>query len=200
MSLDASVVRDVTRAPKDAACVASTLEAAFGLLLRKAIREAPQLTVKPVGVDFFWGVGGLPLDITIVDPLIAEIPIDGRLVWAHLWAGDGAGNPVAVQARIDLRLTSIRGFGSSSSVPQSGSPILLDTSASNDIDISGWLLNYVTGDTLIAIPTTFIGTATWIALTLQFRPQDAPQGVSVVTDNAGDNMTFNDGSTVEFRQ
>jgi len=200
MSLDASVVRDVTRAPKDAAGVASTLEAAFGLLLRKAIREAPQLTVKPVGVDFFWGGGGLPLDISIVDPLIAEIPIDGRLVWAHLWAGDGAGNPVAVQASIDLRLTSIRGFGSAASVPQSGAPILLDTAASNDIDISGWLRNYVTGDTLIAIPTTFIGTATWIALTLQFRPQDAPQGVSVVTDNAGTDMTFNDGSTVEFRQ
>jgi len=180
--------------------VDSQLDAAFNLLLQKAFRAPGSPALRPGGIDFFWGGGGLPLDISLTDPLIAEVPFACRLVWAHLFAGDGAAGAVPVQARVELRMTSLSGFGTSSPVYGSGSPPLLTTAAVNNCALDGWVINYETGDLLIAWPTVFVGTATWLALTLQVRPTEVPVGITTVTDNAGSDMTFNDGSTVEFRQ
>jgi hypothetical protein len=177
----------------------ATLDLAFTTLLAKARPNDLPAAVRPATIDFIWTGGGQPLDATMMDPILVEVPFPARLVWAHMFAGDGTGGAVPVQATLDLRLTSLSAFGTSSPVYGTGSPPRLDSFAATNLSLDGWQLNFATGDALIAFPVTFIGTATWLALTLQLRPTESPIGITDVTDNAGDAMTFNDGSTVEFR-
>jgi hypothetical protein len=199
VSVDASVLQDPARSPRDAAGIATTLESAFTLLLKKAMRDTPFPSLRPGGIDFWWGGGGLPLSVLTIDPLIAEVPFASRLVWAHLFAGDATGAAVSVDATIELQLTNLYSFGVKSPVYGGGIPPALIGAYAADLDISDWQVNFNVGDVLIAYPTIFTGTATWLALTLQLRPTDVPQGIDTVTDNAGSDMTFNDGSGVEFR-
>ncbi len=179
--------------------VDSTLDQAFTLLLAKAQQRIPQPGLRPGGIDFMWGGGGQAITLATMDPLLVEVPFPSRLVWAHMYAGDGVGQPSLVTATIQVKLTSVASFGTSIPLSGTGTAPNLNLQSASDCDITDWQLNYDTGDTLIAYPTVFTGAATWLALTLQLRPTDANLGAEDVLDNVGDQMTLNDGTLLEFR-
>jgi len=176
-----------------------TLDSAFTLLLQKSLQAEQEQVVRPANVIFPWTGGGQPLTQPTMDPIIAEIPFPCRLVWVHMWAGDAQGLPVPVSATIELQVTNIFAFGAS--LPLYGTGVLptMDNVFAADLDLTDWNMNLATGDTIIAYPLTFSGSATWLSITMQLRPSEQAIGVSDVVDNAGDNMTFNDGSPMEIR-
>ncbi len=178
----------------------ATLDSAFNLLLQKSLQAEQETVVRPANIVFPWTGGGQPLTVTTMDPILAEIPFPGRLVWVHIWAGDAAGLPVPVTATFELQVTNLFAFGASLPLYGTGLPPTMDNVFATDLDLTNWNMNLATGDTLIAYPLTFTGTATWLAITMQIRPSEQAIGVSDMTDNAGDDMTFNDGSPMEIRQ
>lgn len=181
--------------------VDTNLDAAFNLLLQKAFKPDQAFTYKPTTINFMWSGGGLPLDIAMLDPILIEVPFPARLVWAHIYAGVALGVPVATDATIELRMTTLAGFGTTAPVYGTGLIPTLPTAAGIDLDITDWQLNFDTGDTLIAYVSTIdVATlATWLALTLQLRPTDVPIGVTDVLDESDLGITTEDGSLVILR-
>lgn len=154
---------------------------------------------RPASIVFEWTGGGLPIVQANTDPVLVEVPMPCRIVWAHLYAGDVVGNPVATTATVNVQLTSLTTFGASTPLYGSGAiPALVSDSATN-LDLTDWHRNLVTTDTLIGRLATFSGAATWLVLVLQLRPTDVPIGVSAVTDDAGDPFTDADGNALTFR-
>ncbi len=179
--------------------VDAILEGAFTNLVAKAQQRQQEQAVRPANVVFPWTGGGQPLTQPTMDPIIAEIPFPCRLVWVHIWAGDAHGLPVPVSATFELQVTSVFTFGASAPLYGTGVPPALDNVFSANLDLTDWNMNLAIGDTLIAYPLTYTGTATWLAITIQLRPTDQAIGISELVDNAGTTMTFTDGTPVEVR-
>ncbi len=192
--------------------VDSVLDGAFTILLAKAQRRQLEAgrTTRSATVNFMWGGGGSPIAValdavtnvstpTFLDPLLAEVPFPSSIQWAHVYAGDGAGHPIAVNTTIDVQLTQLLTFGSSVPLNGTGTAPRLQADSSTDVDLTDWQTNLMTGDALIARVTSLTGVPTWIALVLLLRPTDEALGVIDVTNNAGDPMTNSAGDPMVFR-
>lgn len=188
----------------------SVLEGALTTVLVKAQRALAEPAVRPATINFEWSGGGIPIPVavdpitlasgpTTLDPILVEVPFPCRIVWAHMYAGDAAGNPIAVTASADVRLTQLLTFGGSVPLSGTGTPPGLQADSIADADLTGWQLNLTTTDTLIARLTTFTGTATWVALVLQLRPTDVPIGVETMLDASDVTYTDADGNPYVFR-
>lgn len=153
----------------------------------------------PATVNMQFGGGGAPIVLANTDPSKASVPFAGRIAWARLCAGDATGRPVAVTATVDVQLTSFETFGASTSLSGSGTSPSLQTDSVRDCDLTGWHLNLVTGDWLIARLLSFSGSATWIALEMLIRPTDVPIGVAGVVDANGDQIVDNNGNPIVVR-
>src|SRR5215831_12454094 len=168
---EASAGAPVITVPTVGSSVDGVLDTAFATLLHKALRPELPAPLRPGGLDFMWAGGGLALDITKTDPVILEIPYPSALVWCHVYAGDGHGEPIPVTATIELRITKFSSFGSGpTALYGSGARPALSFAAANNVNLDGWITNFDTGDLIIAYPSTYSGTAVWLALTLQLRP------------------------------
>lgn len=183
----------------------STFDEAFTRLLGKATADAlaggtAQAQSRPVGIDFTWTGGGLPLVLANLDPILVEVPIDSSIVWAHLYAGDANMNPVAVSATVDVQRTTFATFASRTPLYGLGLIPTLSAGYATDCDLTLWNMNFIVGDTIIARVASFTGTATWLALVLQLRPTQAVQlGVDTVTDSDGNTITDSAGNTLVLR-
>lgn len=190
----------------------ATLDQAFTTLLAKAqkrLLDSPQATVKPATINFEWTGGGQPITVAVdpitllstpaVDPVLVEVPFPSTIIWAHMFAGDAAGRPVAVSASVDVELTQLLTFNASTSISAGGFSPALSSQAVSDLSIVGWQTNLATGDLLIARLTSFVGLATWVALTLQILPTNVPIGVAGVTDGTGDQIVDSNGNIVVLR-
>jgi hypothetical protein len=181
--------------------VDSVLDEALTILLAKAQRTQLETTPqrKPAMIEFEWTGGGAPIVLANCDPVLNEVPFPGDIVWAHMWAGDAAGNPVAVTATITVGLTQILTFGASTSLHGSGSPPSLVVDSATNASITGWQTHLVTGDTLIGVLTAFTGLATWVALTILVRPTTEDIGVQGIADANGDQIVDEFGNLIVLR-
>jgi hypothetical protein len=157
-------------------------------------------TARPASIDFEWSGGGQQLDISRSDALMAEVPFPANIVWVHVYAFDGHGEPVPVQAVIETRITKFSSFGGSPT-PLYGSGVRpsLSTASANNVNLSGWVTNLDAGDTIIAYPQIYIGTAIGLAMTIQLRPVDATVGVDPVLDSGGNAVLTSTGEAMVYR-
>lgn len=183
--------------------VDAVLDGALTTLLIKAQRALVEDAVRPITINWKWSGGGVPITVavdpitlasgaTTVDPDLVEVPYPARLVSVHMYAGDGAGAPVAVSATVDIRLTQFLAFGASIPLSGTGAVPTLQLDSISDTDLTGWQLNLTGTDTLIARLTSFTGTATWVACVMKLRPTDVPIGVETMVDASA--VTYTDAS------
>lgn len=177
----------------------SVLEGALTMLLEKAQRQGIDPPVRPANLDLAFVGGGQPLTAATADPVSHEIPFPCRLVWAHMYALDGRGRPISVSATIDVQITQFSTLGASAPLYGSASIPALSAASSADLSLSGWQLNLITGDIIIATLATFTGSALKVGLALQFRPTDVPIGVSGYTDAGGGSYVDANGEVYVFR-
>lgn len=178
--------------------VDSVLDGALTTVLIKAQREVVERAVRPGGLDFGWGGGGQPLVATETDPMLLEVPFDSSIVWAHLYALDGAGDYTPVTASVELRIRT-GGLGGSSFLYGTGSVPALSAQGFANLDLTGWRRNLVTGDAVTARLLSLSGTANVVAVTIQLRPTDAPIGVTPMVDDSGDAYVDDLGREYVFR-
>lgn len=192
----------------------SVLDQAFTTLLAKAQRPLLDATatappIRPATINFEWTGAGSPIAVAVdpisfasspaaVDPILVEVPFACTIGWAHMFAGDAAGNFQTADARVDVRLTQL-GLGSSVSLSGTGAGPALSGVGAAILDLEGWQSNLVVGDILIARLTSFSGSATWVALTLQLLPTHVGLGVAGIVDNNGDQIVDNDGNPIVMR-
>jgi hypothetical protein len=193
--------------------VDSVLDDAFTTLLAKARSlqdQLPRAAIKPAMAHFQWTGGGQPIAVAVdpltfastptsCDPVLIEVPFPCTIQWAHLWAGDGDGNPVAVTATIEIFITTILTFGAAVPLKGTGTPPTLTLDSATDCDLTGWFINLVTGDALVARVETFTGLASWLALTLLLRPVSEEQGVAGIVDENGDLIVDENGNVIVLR-
>jgi hypothetical protein len=154
---------------------------------------------RPGGLDFGWSGGGQPIDITAVDPMLLEVPFDARIVWAHLYALDGAGNPAPVTATVELRIRQATARGGTTALYGTGSVPALSSAGFAELDTTGWLTNLTIGDAVIARLTALTGVANVVVLAIQLRPTEAPLGIAGVVDSGGDAFVDASGNRFVFR-
>lgn len=192
--------------------VDTTLDTAFTTLLGKFTGSGGGTTTIPIAgggtavvpsgsglttVNITFSGGGSALPASGL-PGIVEIPGSLTLVWVHMFAGDENGDPVIVTASVDLRLTSEGNFGGTSPIYGATLPrIQADALAS--IDLTGWRLNYTTGDAILYRLASFSGLATWLTLTMQMRPTVTIIGQSSLVDNSANIVVDNAGNPVVTR-
>ena len=134
-----------------------------------------------VTLNYVWGGGQSPLIMSNMNPMLLEVPINGDLIYAHMYAGDASGRPSVVSASVSLLITNVGSWGAGALLSGSGvTPQLAGTAVGNPLTLN-WRQHFVTGDAVIAVPTAFIGQATWMALTLQIRSSDVQIGVTGVS-------------------
>lgn len=190
--------------------VDAVLDSALTTLLVKAQRALVEDAVRPITINFKWGGGGIPLTVAVdpitlasgartTDPDLVEVPYPARIVSVHMYAGDGAGAPVAVTATVDIQLTQFLAFGASIPLHGTGAAPRLQLDSISDTDLTGWQLNLTGTDTLIARLTSFTGTATWVACIVKLRPTDVPIGVETMFDASDVTYTDADGNPYVFR-
>lgn len=193
--------------------VDALLDDAFTRILGKAHQEFDQqnqLNLRSATINFEWNGGGQPLTTAIdpltlyeypltTDPVLVEVPFDATIVWAHMYAGDSRGNPIPISTMVDLTLSSLLTFGAQTPVYGIGARPEMVAESSVDLPLTGWQLNLVTGDTLMATPFTFTGVATWFALTLLIRTTQVPLGVEPIVDNNGAQIVDNAGNLIVLR-
>lgn len=160
--------------------------------------EQPQRT-RPGGMDFGWGGGGQPLVTANTDPILLEVPFNARIVWAHLWALDGAGAVTPVTATVEVRIRTTQGSGGSSVLYGTGSVPALTSAGFADLDLTGWQRNLVIGDAVIARLTALTGSANLVALTLQLRPTEVPVGVTPLIDAGASTYVDANGNPYVYR-
>ena len=179
--------------------VDSILDGALTTLLEKAQRRVLPSAPRTATINFQWSGGGSALTLTTVDPILVEVPFPSRIVWAHLYAGDGAGLPVAITATVDIGLTKLLTFGGSVPLYGSGAVPALTAAASADLLLTGWQIDLDTGDTLVARILTFTGAATWVTLALQVRAVDSLIGEQPIVDSLAADYVDASGATYVIR-
>lgn len=184
--------------PDTSAAVPDLVEA-WRTLLSKAQRPELPPAVRPATVNFNWGGGGVPIVLANTDPVLVEVPFPSRIVWAHLYAGDATGLPMAVTASVEVRVTQFTEFGGSVALYGSGTVPALSSASRADLDLTGWQVNLITGDALIGRLLTFTGAATWVTLSLLLRPTDVPIGVTSVIDATSNSYTDANGNLYVYR-
>jgi hypothetical protein len=180
--------------------VDSLLDSALTTLLGKAIRDAEAegaITPRTATINFSWGGGGQPLVLTNTDPILVEVPFPSKIIWAHLYAGDAAGQPAVVTASVEVRITQFSSFGGSLALYGSGTAPALTAASRADLDVTNWQVNLLTGDALIARLTAFTGSADWIALVLLIRSVD--DALITVVDTSGDQFVDTSGNPFVIR-
>ncbi len=182
--------------------VEGQLDQAFTTLLAKARQRAEEqagITPRTASIIFEWAGGGLPLVAANTDPVLIEVPFDSTIVWAHMYAGDAAGLPVAVTATVAVAFTLLSTFGAQSALNGTGLQPSLQADSIRDVDLTSWHTNLLTGDTIIARLASFAGAATWVALSLQLRATQVQIGVAPYVDTGGDTYVDASGSSYVFR-
>lgn len=152
--------------------------------------------VRPATVNFEWAGGGTQLTQTAADPILIEIPFPCTIVWAHLRAGDAAGNPSSVTATVDVELSQFETFGGKTPLYGTGTTPTLSSQSKNNVSLTGWKIDLTTGDTIIARLTALSGSATWLTLTLLLRPTDVPITTSNIADSSGNLLIDSGGNTL----
>jgi hypothetical protein len=179
--------------------VESALDQAVANILTLARQEDGPRSVRPGGLDFGWSGGGQPIDATLTDPILLEVPFDARIVWAHLYALDGAGEFAPVTATVEVRIRQAVAGGASTALYGTGTIPALTSVGFADLDTTGWQLNLSVGDAMTARLTALTGVANVVVLAIQLRPTDAPLGISDVVDNTGNAFVDNAGNRFVFR-
>jgi hypothetical protein len=181
--------------------VDSVLDSAFTTLLAKARQRADELarpSPRPATLNFGWGGGGVALTAATADPILLEVPWPGEIRWAHMYAGDANGVPVAVTATISVQITRLTTFGGV--LPLHGTAIpTLTAAAAADLVVTTWVQNLLPGDALIGRLETFEGDATWISLNLLLYPTSDDLGSAELLSSDGDELTDADGNIVVLR-
>lgn len=177
--------------------VESVLEGALTTVLVKAQRQLAEPVVRTGGLDYGWTGGGAPIVAIETDPQLLEVPFDCYIVWAHMYALDGTGDYISVNATAELRVR--QGSGGSSVLSGSGSPPSLSAQSYSDISLSGWRRNLAIGQTVTARLVSFTGTATVVAITMQLRSTEAALGIDSIVDSGGDPFTDSSGDPFVFR-
>jgi hypothetical protein len=157
-------------------------DTAFTILLGKAqgiiaptptpvppVVTAPTGTVTAYTINFLFGGGSAALTAGGQNPLLAEVPDAGEIVWAHLYAGTGTGAASSVSATVELYRT----FGTLTTIYGGGTKPTLSSQSSANMSLSGWFTHLDAGEQVIADLATFSGTASWLALVLRIRRDTA---------------------------
>lgn len=177
------------------------VDRALTTLLEKARQREDELsrpTPRPATLNFQFSGGGTAPVTTTTDPILLEVPWPGEIRWAHMYAGDINGQPVAVNATIDVSITRLSTFGGT--LPLYGSAIPTLTAASTaDLVVTTWIKNLLPGDALIARLMSFDGLATWVSLNLLLYPTNSDLGSSTLVSDAGDTIVDANGNVVVRR-
>ena len=155
-------------------------DTAFTILLGKAQNTitptptpapviTPPSTVTTYTLNFLFGNGSSALTASGQNPLLAEVPDSGEIVWAHLYAGNSVAVGVNVTATVDLWRT----FGTLTNIWGSGTKPTLTSQSSANMSLVGWFPHLDAGEQVIAKLATFSGTATWLSLVLRVRRDSA---------------------------
>jgi hypothetical protein len=143
--------------------------------------------------------GSAPLTALTMGPLMLEVPWPGSILWAHMFAGDVSGQPVAVSATVTLNITRVTTFGGLLPIHGITSIPTLTAQSSATLDTTDWVQNLLPGDAVMALLTSFVGTATWLSLHLLLYPTEVPQGSSTIIDDTGDVIIDDEGNRVVLR-
>jgi hypothetical protein len=141
--------------------------------------------------------GGQALTLASMDPMLLEVPFPSRIVWARLWALDGAipAQPIAVSATVGVRLTNYASFDGGALLSGTGAVPALVSAPKASVDLAGWVIKLTIGDAVIAQPTAFSGAAHMLGLTIQLRPTEVPLRTDL-TGEGGEMLTTEGGELI----
>ncbi len=184
--------------------VDSNLDRAIALILQKANRPGIDPAIKPLTINWTFSAGGSAVVTTACAPLLVEIPYPCTIVWAHMYSGvqTGGFSPVT-SAIVDVIMTQLDTPDRYTHLYGDGTIPTMTSASTADLDLTGWHVNLITGDTLIARLQTFSAPTTpivsWLSLVLLCRPTDVPIGVATVEDLASDGLIDSTGADVVLR-
>jgi len=184
--------------------VDANLDKALQLLLSKAKGDPLEQDVRPLTINWTFSAGGGVISTVTCAPLLVEVPYPCTIVWAHMYSGSQTGvlTPVT-NAVIDVIMTQLDAPSRFAHLYGSGTIPTMAALSVKDLDLTGWHVNLITGDTLIARLQTFSAPSTpvisWLSLTLLCRPTSVPIGLGTVEDLSANDIISAAGDTVVAR-